>query len=95
MVQALYGLGLDVTIDTGIERAVRSKRAPVRQQLVPMHLMLLCIVIFLLIHAAPKGLGSLVIRVTFVCLLRCLQALAEAAQAAHIYSMNAVLLESW
>ena len=68
MVQALYGLGVDMTVDCCIQRAVRSKPVPVRQQLMPVRLMLLRPVIIFL-HITPREFGSFTIRVTFVWLL--------------------------
>ena len=69
MVQALYGLGVDMTVNVTIQWAIRSKPATVRQQLMPMHLMLRLVIIFLLMHIAPRDFGSFTIRVTSVWLL--------------------------
>lgn len=51
MVQAVYGLRINVTISFDVKRAIRRKPVPVGQQLMPVcqNLILLCIMIFLLI----------------------------------------------
>lgn len=59
MVQALYGLGVDMTVDCGIQWAIITKPVPVRQQLMPLRKVL--VIILLLISAAPRGSGNLVI----------------------------------
>lgn len=72
MVQAaLYGLGVNMTVDCGIQWTIPTKPVPVRQQLMPLHKML--IIILLLISAAPRGSEKLVIIVISVWLPRGLQ----------------------
>lgn len=71
MVQALYGLGVDMTVDCGIQWVIITKPVPVRQQLMPLHKML--IIILLLISAVPRGSVDLLIIVISVWLLRDLQ----------------------
>lgn len=61
MVQALYGFGVDMTVECGIQWAMITKPVPVRQQLMPLHKML--IIILLLVSAAPRGSGNLIIMV--------------------------------
>lgn len=71
MVQTLYGLRVNMTVDCGIQWTIPTKPVPVRQQLMPLHKML--IIILMPISAAPRGSEKLVIIVISVWLPRGLQ----------------------